>query len=121
MSHTSLGRFIDTTADAMAGNGDKLRETITQLSSVGRILGNGSGDIVSVIKNLQVFVTALRDSNTQIVEFQDRLADVTSVIEGSRSDLDSTISELSGAIGKVQRFIAAPGIRPPSRSSDWRT
>lgn len=106
VSHTSLGRFIDTTADAMAGNGDKLRETITQLSSVGRILGNGSGDIVSVIKNLQVFVTALRDSNTQIVEFQDRLADVTSVIEGSRSDLDSTISELSGAIGKVQRFIA---------------
>jgi len=106
VSNTSLGRFIDTTADAMAGNGDKLRETIRQLSDVGRILGNGSGDIVSVIKNLQVFVTALRDSNTQIVEFQDRLADVTSVIDGSRSDLDSAINELSGAIGKVQRFIA---------------
>lgn len=106
VSNTSLGRFIDTTADAMAGNGDKLRETITQLSHVGRILGQGSGDIVSVIKNLQVFVTALRDSNTQIVEFQDRLADVTSVIDGSRADLDSAINELSGAIGKVQRFIA---------------
>lgn len=106
VSNTSLGRFIDTTADAMAGNGEKLRETITQLSDVGRILGKGSGDIVSVIKNLQVFVTALRDSNTQIVEFQGRLADVTSVIDGSRSDLDSAINELSGAIGKVERFIA---------------
>ncbi|RYF30646.1 MAG: hypothetical protein EOO38_32195 [Cytophagaceae bacterium] len=31
---------------AMAGNGDRLRETITQLSDVGRILGEGSGDIV---------------------------------------------------------------------------
>jgi len=106
VSNTSLGRFIDSTADAMAGNGDKLRDTITQLSDVGRILGQGSGDIVSVIKNLQIFVTALRDSNTQIVEFQDRLADVTSVVDGSRSDLDSAITELSGAIGKVQRFVA---------------
>lgn len=106
VADTSLGRFIDSTADAMAGNGDRLRETITQLSDVGRILGEGSGDIVDVIKNLQVFVTALRDSNTQIVQFQDRLADVTSVVDGSRGDLDSAIKELSTAVGKVQRFVA---------------
>ncbi|MGK2868697.1 MAG: MCE family protein [Mycobacterium sp.] len=106
VSDTSLGRFIDSTADAMAGNGDRLRETITQLSDVGRILGEGSGDIVGVIKNLQVFVTALRDSNTQIVQFQGRLADVTSVVDGSRGDLDSAIDELSMAVGKVERFVA---------------
>lgn len=106
ISGTSLGRFINSTADAMAGNGDRLRETITQLSDVGRILGEGSGDIVDVITNLQLFVTTLRDSNTQIVQFQDRLADVTGVIDGSRDDLDSTITELSGAISKVQRFVA---------------
>ena len=106
VSDTSLGRFINSTADAMAGNGDRLRETITQLSDVGRVLGEGSGDIVDVIKNLQVFVGALRDSNTQIVQFQDRLADVTGVVNGSRSDLDSAITELSQVIGKVQRFVA---------------
>lgn len=106
VSDTSLGRFIDSTADAMAGNGDRLRETITQLSDVGRILGEGSGNIVDVLENLQVFVTALRDSNTQIVQFQDRLADVTSVVDGSRSDLDSAIGELSVAVGKVQHFVA---------------
>ncbi|CAJ1509688.1 MCE family protein [[Mycobacterium] holstebronense] len=106
VSNTSLGRFIDTTADAMAGNGEKLRETITQLADVGRVLGKGSGDIVAVIQNLQTFVTALRDSNTQIVEFQGRLADVTSVVDGSRSDLDSAINELAGVVGKIQRFIA---------------
>jgi virulence factor Mce-like protein len=106
ISETSLGRFINTTADAMAGNGDRLRETITQLSDVGRVLGEGSGDIVEVIKNLQVFVTALRDSNAQIVQFQDRLADVTGLVDGSRDDLDSAITELSVAVGKVQSFIA---------------
>lgn len=106
ISETSLGRFINSTADAMAGNGDRLRETITQLSDVGRVLGEGSGDIVEVIKNLQVFVTALRDSNAQIVQFQDRLADVTGLVNGSRDDLDSAITELSVAVGKVQSFVA---------------
>lgn len=105
VSETSLGRFIDTTADAMDGNGDKLRETITQLSGVGRILSEGSGDIVAVIEHLQTFVTALRDSNVQIVQFQDRLADVTSVIDGSRSDLDSAITTLSEAVGEIRRFV----------------
>lgn len=106
VSTTSLGRFIDSAANAMAGNGDKLRQTITQLSKVGRILANGSGNIVDIIKNLQIFVTALRDSNVQIVEFQDRLATVTSVVDGNRSDLDAALTNLSSAVGEVRRFIA---------------
>ena len=47
----------------MDGNGEKLRQTLAQLSGVGRILADGSGNIVDIIKNLQTFVTALRDSN----------------------------------------------------------
>ncbi|MGV0746494.1 MCE family protein [Mycolicibacterium sp. XJ870] len=106
VSNTSVGRFIDSAANAMAGNGDRLRETITQLSAVGRVLGEGSGSIIDILKNLQVFVTALRDSNVQIVQFQDRLADVTSVIDGSRTDLSAAINDLSSAVGEVQRFIS---------------
>lgn len=106
ISTTSVSRFIDSAANAMDGNGDKLRETITQLSQVGRILADGSGNIVDVIKNLQTFVTALRDSNAQIVQFQDRLATVSSVVDASRSDLDAALTHLSEAVGEVQRFIA---------------
>ena len=51
-------------------------------------------------------MTALRDSNTQIVQFQDRLASVTSVVDGSRSDLDGALTNLSSAVVDVQRFIA---------------
>jgi len=106
VSTTSIGRFIDTAATALDGNGEKLRDTISQLAGVSRILADGSGNIVDVIKNLQTFVTALRDSNTQIVEFQDRLATVTSVIDGSRSDLDGALTNLSSAVVDVKRFIA---------------
>jgi virulence factor Mce-like protein len=104
-STTSVGRFIETAASAMNGNGDKLRQTITQLSGVARVLAGGSGNIVDTIKNLQVFVTALRDSNTQIVSFQNRLATLSSVLGDSTSDLDATLTNLSSAVGDVQRFI----------------
>lgn len=106
VSTTSVGRFIDSAANAMDGNGAKLRETIKQLSALSRTLANGSGNIVEVVKNLQTFVTVLRDSNAQIVQFQDRLANVTSVLDGSRSDLDAALTGLSGALVDVQRFIS---------------
>ncbi|MCV7103665.1 MCE family protein [Mycobacterium palustre] len=106
VSGTSVGRFIDSAANALDGNGDKLRQTLGQLSGVGRILANGSGNIVDVIKNLQTFVDALRDSNVQLVQFNDRLATLTSVVDDSKSDLDAALTDLSTAVGEVQRFVA---------------
>ncbi|WP_319448170.1 MULTISPECIES: MCE family protein [unclassified Mycobacterium] len=106
LSSTSMGRFIDSAATAMDGNGDKLRQTLTQLAGVGRILANGSGNIAETVKGLQTFVTALRDSETQIVSFQNQFATLTSVLNESTSDLDAALRNLSTAIGEVQRFVA---------------
>ena len=105
VSTGSVGRFIDSAATALDGNGDKLRQTLAQLSGVGRILADGSGDIVNTITNLQTFVTALRDSNEQIVQFQDRFATLTSVVDDSRSDLDAALRNLSDVVGETTRFI----------------
>lgn len=104
-STSSVGRFIDSAANSLAGNGDKLRRTLAELSGVGRVLAEGSGDFVGIIKNLQIFVTALRDSNEQIVSFNDRLASLSSVLDGSKSDLDAALTDLSVAIGEVKRFV----------------
>jgi virulence factor Mce-like protein len=106
VSGTSTGRFIDSAANALDGNGEKLHQTLTQLAGVGRILADGSGNIVDIIKNLQTFVTTLRESTEQIVSFQNRLATISSVLDDSRSDLDASLRDLSVAIAEVQRFIA---------------
>lgn len=105
VADTSVSRFIDSTANAMAGNGHKLRETLSQLAGVGRILADGSGNIVDIIKNLSTFIGTLRDSNEQIVQFQDRLATLTSVLDGSRSDLDAALTNVSKVVVDVQRFV----------------
>ena len=107
VSTPSVARFIDSAADALGGgNGEKLRQTLAQLSGVARIFANGSGNLVDIIKNLQTFVSALRDSNVQIVQFDNRLATLTSVLNDNKSDLDAALTDLSSAVGEVQRFIA---------------
>jgi virulence factor Mce-like protein len=106
VSDTSVSRFIDSAANALDGNGAKLRQTLAQLSGAARIFAEGSGSIVDIIKNLQIFVTALRDSKEQIVLFQNRLASLTSVVNDSRSDLDAALSDLPVALADVQRFVA---------------
>jgi virulence factor Mce-like protein len=105
VSGTSVSRFIDSAANALDGNGDKLRQTLAQLAGAARIFAEGSGNVVDIIKNLQVFVNALRDSKQQIVLFQNRLASLTSVVNDSRSDLDAALSDLSVALTDVQRFV----------------
>jgi phospholipid/cholesterol/gamma-HCH transport system substrate-binding protein len=111
VSTPAVARFIDSAADAMGGNGEKLHQTIAQLSQVGRILADGSGNVVEIIKNLQTFVSALSTSAPQIVVFENRLATLTSVVNDSRSDLDGALKNLSTALVEVQRFIK--GSRDP--------
>jgi phospholipid/cholesterol/gamma-HCH transport system substrate-binding protein len=106
LSTSSAGRFIESAANALDGNGDKLRQTLAQLSQLARILANGSGDIVATIENLQTFVAALRDSSDELVQLQNRLATFSTVLDDSRTDLDAAVSNLGVALGEVQRFIA---------------
>jgi len=106
LSSSSVGRFIESTANAMDGNGEKLRQTFSQLSQLARILADGSPDVVATISNLQAFVTALRDSSDQLVVFQDRLATFSTVLDDSKNDLDAAMSQLAIAVGEVKRFVA---------------
>ncbi len=119
-SETSVSRFINSAANALDGNGEKLRRALAQLSGgVGRILAEGSGNITDIISHLQVFVTALRDSSDQIVVFQDRFATLTGVLNEDRSGLDAALTDLSVAIDDVQGFISGSRDQTPSRSSGW--
>lgn len=106
VSTPSAARFIDSAANALGGNGDKLRQTLAELSGVGRVLADGSGNIVEIIKNLQTFVSVLRDSNEQLVLFNNQLATLSSVLDDNKSELDAALTNLSQAVGEVQRFIA---------------
>ncbi|MYR06854.1 MCE family protein [Gordonia sp. SID5947] len=107
VSESSVGRFVNSTSRALDGNGKKLSETLGELGNLAQLLGENTGNIADTIRNVQTFVSAVRDSGAQIVQFENRLATLTSVLNGSRSDLDAALKNLARAVQDVQRFVVA--------------
>ncbi|MBH0776639.1 MCE family protein [Nocardia bovistercoris] len=104
-SQGSFARFVDTVSDNLDGNGERLRETIRALSATLTTVSDGRADLFGTIRNLQQFVEVLSSSNEQIVQFGGRLASVSSVLAGVRSDLGAGLDNLDSAITDVQRFL----------------
>src|ERR1700712_4670868 len=104
------GATIPVTRTAIPVEWDEVKTQLMRLSTDlgprSGVSGTSVGRFIDIIKNLQTFVTALRDSNTQIVQFNERLATFSSVVNDSKSELDAALTELSTAVGEVQRFIA---------------
>ncbi len=103
----SLGRFVNTTADVLDGNGDRLRETLRELSTTVEILSDGRDDLFGTLRNLQAFVSALAGSNEQIVQFGGRLATVSAVLADTSNELGAGLDALDRAVADVDRFLSA--------------
>ena len=78
---------------------------MAHLSSAIATLDAGGSDLFSVIRNLQVFVTALRDSDDQIAEFTRRLDDVSGAFASDRRLVAAALTDLSSAVGRVDTFV----------------
>ncbi|MGS2808338.1 MCE family protein [Nocardia sp. MW-W600-9] len=105
----SFGRFVDTAADNLDGNGQKFRDTLRELSATMTTLSDGRTDLFGTIRNLQKFVEVLSASNEQIVQFSGRLASVSSVLAGASADLGAGLDSLDVALADVKRFLDGTG------------
>ncbi|MFD4430686.1 MCE family protein [Nocardia sp. NPDC058497] len=105
----SFGRFVDTAAENLDGNGQKFRDTLRELSATLTTLSDGRTDLFGTIRNLQKFVEVLSASNEQIVQFSGRLASVSSVLAGASEDLGAGLDSLDVALADVKRFLDGTG------------
>ncbi|WP_245568207.1 MCE family protein [Nocardia jiangxiensis] len=101
-----LGSFINSAADALKGNGNRLNATITQLSDAMNTIAGSRNDLFSTIRNLQVFVSALAASDQQIVQINGHLAAVSQVLVDSDTQLSTALSDLDSVTGDIQQFVA---------------
>lgn len=105
----SFGRFVDTADANLDGNGERMRETLRELSATLTTLSDGRTDLFGTIRNLQHFVEVISASNEQIVQFGGRLASVSSVLAGVSDELGSGLDNLDLAIADVRRFLDSSG------------
>jgi len=102
-----LAAFVNQAADTFDGNGDSFRNALRELSQPTGRLGDSRGDLFGTIKNLNVLVNALSNSNEQIVQFTDHVASVSQVLAASSDGLDQTLGTLNKALGDVKGLLAA--------------
>jgi phospholipid/cholesterol/gamma-HCH transport system substrate-binding protein len=100
-----LGAVINQAADTFDGNGDSFRNALRELSQTAGRLGDSRTDLFGTVRNLQVLVNALANSNEQIVQFSNHVASVSQVLADSSKDLDQTLGTLNQALVDVKGFL----------------
>jgi phospholipid/cholesterol/gamma-HCH transport system substrate-binding protein len=100
-----LSAFVDQAAATFDGNGDSFRNALHELSQTAGRLGDSRTDLFGTIKNLQILVNALSQSNEQIVQFSNHVASVSQVLADSSAGLDSTLGTLNQALADVRGFL----------------
>ena len=97
--------FVNQAADTFDGNGDSFRNALRELSQTAGRLGDSRTDLFGTVRNLQVLINALSNSNEQIVQFSNHVASVSQVLADSSKDLDQTLGTLNQALADVKGFL----------------
>lgn len=101
----ALSDLVDAGAAALDGQGTKINQTIADLSTAVGVLDDGADDAFSVVRNLQVFVAALAESDGQMAQFIRNLDAVSAMLADDKHLVRSALRNLSGAVGDVETFI----------------
>ena len=100
-----LTAFVDQAATTFDGNGDSFRNALRELSQTAGRLGDSRTDMFGTVKNLQMLVDALSQSNEQIVQFSNHVASVSQVLADSSTGLDTTLGTLNQALEDVRGLL----------------
>ncbi|MBY6539750.1 MCE family protein [Rhodococcus sp. BP-349] len=101
----AVSDLVTTGAQNLAGNGEALNDSLTQLSGAVETLDSYRGDLFGTIQNLQTFVSALSANDQQVRAFNNQLSSLTSFLAGERENLGLALNQLSLTLGDVATFV----------------
>lgn len=105
----ALDRLLRATSATVDGKGATINETILHLSEAVRTLQAGGSDTFSTVRSLQVFVSALAQSDVQLAQFLTRLDGVSGLLVDNRQSLRAALRSLAAMVGRIERFVRANG------------
>jgi phospholipid/cholesterol/gamma-HCH transport system substrate-binding protein len=100
-----FGQFVNSAANALNGKGDKIHDTLDQLSKAMTTLSDGRTGLFATIRNLQVFISALAASDQQITQLNTHLASVTGALTSSDNDLGNALASIDTVAANLQTFV----------------
>lgn len=101
----ALNRLLKTSAANLDGQGQSINDTVRALSKAMLTLSENSGDLFGTVRNLDVFIKALAGSDSQVREFNRRLATVSGALSGSKAELGTALKSITRALTDLQTFL----------------
>ena len=102
----ALSNVLDTAAANLRGNGANLNSTVGRLADLAGTLNDSKDDLFATVQNLDSFTSALAQSDSQLNEFYQRVADVSGFLADDSGEVGKALSSLASSLGDVQQFVA---------------
>lgn len=103
---STLGKFVNTAAANLRGQGASIRQTMMELSQALSALGDHSDDLFTTLKSLSMLVSALRDSSGLLGQLNENLAAVTGLLSNDPGEVGDAVRNLGDVVDDVQSFVA---------------
>ncbi|HEU4336744.1 MAG TPA: MCE family protein [Nocardioides sp.] len=101
----ALSDLLSVTADNFGGQGAKVRQTIKDYSRLSATLAGNSDELFGSVKALEGFMQTLADNDQTVRQFNQSLADVSTMLSGERQELVAATKNLSVALTAVKEFV----------------
>lgn len=96
---------IDTLAANLDGNGAAMATSIKEMSDVMGTISDNRDDLFATIKSLQKLTGLLENNHEQLMQFNGRMASVSSVLAESDQQLGNAMTNLDEALGEMTTFL----------------
>ncbi|HSU02496.1 MAG TPA: MCE family protein [Nocardioides sp.] len=101
----ALSDLLSVTADNFGGQGTTFRQTIKDFSRLSSTLSNNKEELFGSVRALEGFMQTLADNDQTVRQFNQSLADVSTMLEGEREELVAATRNLSVALTAVKGFV----------------
>ena len=101
----ALSDLLSVTADNFGGQGTTFRQTIKDFSRLSSTLAGNKEELFGSVEALEGFMQTLADNDQTVRQFNQSLADVSTMLAGEREELVAATKNLSVALTAVKGFV----------------
>ena len=101
----ALSDLLSVTADNFGGQGTTFRQTIKDFSRLSSTLAGNKEELFGSVEALEGFMETLADNDQTVRQFNQSLADVSTMLSGERRELVAATKNLSVALTAVKGFV----------------
>ena len=101
----ALSDLLETTAKNFGGQGEQFHQTIEDFSKFSQTLDNKKEELFGSAAALEGFIGTLAENDQTVRQFNQSLADVSTMLSGERGELKASLKNLATAMGEVSTFV----------------